>query len=245
MKNSRQDYEELIAVRRQGCSNNYPGFESIRQTLEQECKSSNTCIAIYDIMDDTYHFLNRMFERSDKTQPVTLDRNAMNELVHPADRTYVLESKMLAIHKLNQVPANELADYKLIYECRMKDRQGNYHRVVHQYMVLATSTEGIPRLLRLQLDSMPGDTTQPLPAGTTLINVRTRRMLVSDSKTRLTKAEIEILRLLAKGYDSQKIASLRNNSIHTINNHRCSILRKTSMPDTGQAVLYARTIGAI
>lgn len=245
MKNSKQTYEECIDYIPLGCTNDCLVFESKKQTLEQECKSGNTCMAIYNIHQDEYHFLHWIFEGVDNTKPIILTRSALNELIHPADAAYVIESKMEADNQMTGIPAAELTAYKLIYECRMKDQHGIFHRVVHQYMVLQTNNEGMPCLLRLQLDIMPGNATQTPPRGITIINVRTRHMLVSHTETRLSDTEIDILKLLAKGHDSQKIADIRKNSIHTVNNHRGNIIRKTQMEDTGQSVLYAHTIGAI
>lgn len=42
----------------------------------------------------------------------------------------------------------------------------------------------------------------------------------------LTKTEIEIIKMISKGYKSPKIAILRDRSVRTIDAHRQNIMRK-------------------
>lgn len=245
MKNQKQHPRECIHHLKEGCAINRLAGESKRLALEQECKSSNTCMAIYEIDEDRYSFLHWIFESEHHTEPITFDMNSLQKLIHPSDIEYVTESKREAISRINTIPHHELTHYKLIYECRMKDQHGTYHRVVHQFMVLETNSEGKPSLLRLQLDIMPGKADTVPPRGLIIINVHTRKMLVSTAQTRLTNTEIATLRWIAKGYDSNAIAKKQYRSIHTINNHRRNILRKTQMQDIGQSILYAHVIGVL
>ena len=245
MKNFKQHYEESIAQFREGCTIDNLACESKKLALEQECKSSNTCMAIYEMNKDRYSFLHWIFESEHHTEPITFSMNSLEELIHPLDIEYVVESKMEAISRMNAIPYHELTHYKLIYECRMKDQHGIYHRVVHQFMVLETNSEGKPCLLRLQLDAMPGKADTIPPRGLIIINVHTRKKLVSNAQTRLTDTEIATLKWIVKGYDSNEIAEKQYRSIHTVNNHRRNILRKTQMQDIGQSILYAHVIGVL
>lgn len=55
----------------------------------------------------------------------------------------------------------------------------------------------------------------------------------------LTKREIEILRLIAKGMSNMEIASRLYISEHTVKTHVGNLLRKLNLTDRVQAVLYA------
>lgn len=59
----------------------------------------------------------------------------------------------------------------------------------------------------------------------------------------ITPREQEILRHLASGLSSKQIASQLNVSIHTVNNHRQSLLRKAGAKSTAELVSYGVLMG--
>ena len=245
MRHLKLAYEETIALFREDCKKEPLNCETKKQVLEQHCKATNTCMAIYDMQRDEYHFLHWIFEGADKHQTLILSMNSLATLIHPADISYSIECKIEALKLLNKIAANELTHYKLMYECRIKDKNGKFHRVLHQYMILELNSDNKPCHLRLQMDIIPGEVSEMPPRGMTIMNIRTRKPLVSHAETRFTKREIEVLKCLAEGLDTKDIAQSKDMSINTTYNHRRNILRKTQMSDTGQALLYAKIIGAI
>ena len=83
-----------------------------------------------------------------------------------------------------------------------------------------------------------------------LINMKTGKLHLfndddTNSKVLLSKREIEILRLIARGYDSKNISDKLFISVNTVNNHRQNILRKTKTDNTTQALLYTKRLGII
>ncbi len=59
----------------------------------------------------------------------------------------------------------------------------------------------------------------------------------------ITPREQEILKLLASGLSSKQIADQLNVSIHTVNNHRQSLLRKAGAKSTAELVSYGVLMG--
>lgn len=57
--------------------------------------------------------------------------------------------------------------------------------------------------------------------------------------TSLTSRELEVLKLIAAGYSSKKMAEALFVSIHTINTHRKNILRKLDLKSPIQLITYA------
>ncbi|MFN2116943.1 MAG: response regulator [Candidatus Promineifilaceae bacterium] len=55
----------------------------------------------------------------------------------------------------------------------------------------------------------------------------------------LTERELTVLKLLAKGYSDQRIATTLSISVRTVSTHVHSILRKLSLENRTQAALYA------
>lgn len=67
----------------------------------------------------------------------------------------------------------------------------------------------------------------------------------SSSVVSLTRRENEVLRLIAKGFSYQEIASTLNVSIHTVSSHIKHIYRKLAVGSRGEAVYEASQIGLL
>lgn len=65
------------------------------------------------------------------------------------------------------------------------------------------------------------------------------------SKKFFTDREVEILKLLSKGYKSKDIEKLLHISLHTVRTHRRNMLKKTSLESTTQLVNFALRQGVL
>lgn len=63
------------------------------------------------------------------------------------------------------------------------------------------------------------------------------------AKGQLSPRELQVLRLLALGGSSKQIANELSLSIHTVQNHRKSLLRKTGKNSTAELMTYAAQMG--
>ena len=66
-----------------------------------------------------------------------------------------------------------------------------------------------------------------------------------ENDARLTKKEIEIIKLVAQGLTTKEIAAQSFLSVHTVNTHRRNILRKLGINNTSELVMYAVKAGII
>jgi DNA-binding NarL/FixJ family response regulator len=64
-------------------------------------------------------------------------------------------------------------------------------------------------------------------------------VLANYETTDLSKRELEVLELIAKGYRTVDIAEKLFVSIHTINSHRKNILKKLNLKSPAQLIVYA------
>lgn len=68
---------------------------------------------------------------------------------------------------------------------------------------------------------------------------------VETEPTPLTRSEIEILRLIARGLSVKEIASNRNLSAHTVVTHKKNIFRKLRVSSVHEATRYALRAGLV
>ena len=67
----------------------------------------------------------------------------------------------------------------------------------------------------------------------------------SSNKELLTEREIDVLKLLAKGYKSKDINQILHISLHTVRTHRRNILKKTNLKSTTQLLNFATKSGIL
>lgn len=240
-----ENYRELLYQFQHVSHEDYMHFERKKQVLLQLSKAHNKGMAIYDIHLNQYDLLHWQY---DDCYPFFTEFKCMESLqalIHPDDLQYVLQSKQKALSMIKKLSENEQKHHKLIYECRMKKANGTYQRIIHQYLVLEVDKKGELWLLLLLLDPVTGKETETPPRGMMIMDCMTGTMKVSHNENCFTRREIEILKLLALGYESSRIAEKLFISKNTVDNHRRNILSKTQTENTTQALMYARTLGVI
>jgi DNA-binding NarL/FixJ family response regulator len=67
----------------------------------------------------------------------------------------------------------------------------------------------------------------------------------AEGASTLSPRELEVLRLIAKGYTNQQISELLFNSRRTIETHRQNLLEKTGATNTATLILYAASHGLL
>ncbi|UCC51201.1 MAG: response regulator transcription factor, partial [Anaerolineaceae bacterium] len=67
----------------------------------------------------------------------------------------------------------------------------------------------------------------------------------SNPFTELTERELEVLRLIARGYTNQKIAESLVITVGTVKGHVSNILSKLHLADRTQAAVYAWQEGIV
>ena len=78
-----------------------------------------------------------------------------------------------------------------------------------------------------------------------LLEKHTKKEEENCEPTNLSKREDEILKLIAKGNSTQKIADLLHLSHHTVNTHRKNILKKLGVKSPTELIIYAINAGLV
>jgi DNA-binding NarL/FixJ family response regulator len=118
---------------------------------------------------------------------------------------------------------------------------------MQQVILLELDAKGNP-WLALIVNDMLANKENENPFRRLLINIRDSRYYLftpdeESGQKGLSTREIEILGLMGKGLPSKQIADQLHISINTVNNHRCSILRKLQVSNAAEAVQYAARLG--
>ncbi len=220
--------------------------------LELIARVENSSLTIFDLYQKKYIFVrNRLKELLLYDEEKAADFGFMYffSIMHPDDLPKVLDTNREAMQFLFSVTPSERADYKLISEFRLRNQLGEYIRFIQQVAVLELDRKGNVWLVLMLHDVSPNQTNSKT-FQRSMLNIRNNKAYLfqtenSDKKSNLSKREIEILGLLAKGMMSKEIANQLFISVNTVNNHRQNIIEKMDVENTAEALTYAKKIGIV
>jgi DNA-binding CsgD family transcriptional regulator len=221
--------------------------------IKQLAIVENSSMSIFDIFQKRYVFSqSRLLSLFgiDSDQMLKLNPQYFYKIIHPEDVPFLIETHYRFTDFVINLGMEEKKDYKLIYVFRMKDLEKKYRWFINQLLPLELDNKGNPWLMLVTYDMLPeGSSIQK--AERKIVNMKTNEIHYfaddsrEDKKNNLTKREIEILGLLAKGMASKKIADELFLSVNTVNNHRRNILEKTKSENTAMAIKYGQSLGIV
>lgn len=185
-----------------------------------------------------------------ENEEVTLD--LLMENIHPEDRPWFLNAQEAASHFISKVPPDKQMKYKLRFDYRMRQKGGQYIRVMHQAVVIRNDSMGkVLRTLIILTDishlkkiGSPVLSYVGMEGEPSYLDVDVKS-LFPEKDSLLSKREKEVLFHLTEGRLSKEIADILYLSKHTIDNHRKNLLRKLEVANTGELVSKAIKEGLI
>lgn len=184
-------------------------------------------------------------------KPTQLQR--IIDLIHPEDLDYVLLAEETCNLRMSKLDPIVRQNYKSCYCFRMKIKNGKYHLFHHQSIPIQFDAEGrIISSLNIHTDIEHISKKNSYSAHLIGINdvndffqIDLSRKVMTGKRDNnpLTSREIEILRYIAKGFSSIKIAELLGISDQTVRVHRKNILKKTQTFNSSSLVKHCVEMG--
>lgn len=235
-----------------------------RFNLEQEIgqikqleNSLPTSIGLYllDLHSLSYAYMSQRSLNITGINPKSYEQFGLNHFfahLHPEDRALIAE-KTLPLYKktLNDCSPEErkLLNASLNYRIKADNvDEDSYRHVLAQLSIRSVNEQGMPTLLlgvfsQLSLGQYLG---QDFKLYLSENGVTTKILLDEHlSSNPLTEKEISVLKYLSQGLSSKQIADITFTSKHTVDTHRRKILKKLSVNNSIEAVIYCRSVGWI
>ncbi len=240
------EHAYLRLTRSLDCTVHAQDYETIKPrlaTLADLAKMENRSLSLYDIASKSF-----LLKTDRHMQLLGYDGQEIaisnyHRMIHPADLPFLYDSELQMYYYLQK--RDDKQDYKLVYDYRVRAKNGTYIRFLHQMAIFACDRENHAWLM-LVISDVLQQHPQDSPPRRVLLNMRTQKAcLFSEEQELVTLREQEILGLISQGLDSNQIADRLCISIHTVNNHRQNILAKTQARHITQAMYYLRCIGLL
>ncbi len=180
--------------------------------------------------------------------------NDLLVLNHPDDMVFISKAEAKALSfMIEKIGPEKLTKYKGSYNFRIKTRDGTYHLFNHQALALLVD-ENYKLIKSLNIHTNISHLTEKnnykfsligLAGEISYLNMDVFNTPVDEFQSYIsdkifTKREIEIIKLLGKGYSTKKIAENLFISPLTVETHRKNILEKSGCKNS--VVLISRGI---
>jgi DNA-binding CsgD family transcriptional regulator len=166
--------------------------------------------------------------------PEEINTSFFLDLIHPDDKAYFLNYENKLTEFFNQLSLDKRGSYKCQHDYRIKTKTNNYIRLLHQIVPLEFDENNYYRSLVLHTDithikesGIPSFSIIGFGDEPSYYNVEITETLKKSFEI-FTKREKDILKCILEGKKSKMIAEELYISLHTVNTHRKTILRKAT-----------------
>lgn len=166
--------------------------------------------------------------------------------IHPKDIHYVAKAEAAVLYYLyNNIKPEPVTSFKNSYCFRLLTKDGSYQLFQHQSLILTTDQRGgFSKALNIHTNISHFTTLNNYKATISCLLGEQKYISLDILKSDdlkyppapFSKREIEIIRLIAAGMNSQKIADTLYISAHTVKKHRVNITQKSGVKSSGELV---------
>lgn len=164
-------------------------------------------------------------------------------LIHHDDIQNYTYQKHLEMDSILNSPFSECDQFQNTISFRIKNIDGVYIPIIEQNLLLIVSTlPDIPYLLGTyaSIHDCKNCNLSDHSSSSTASNTSPYPSVTNECpQAVLSKRELEIVKLISKGYSSKQIAQQLNISFHTVNTHRQKMIEKTHTKNTGGLIQFA------
>ena len=245
--------EELWAKQHLSCKNmDYAVWERDKSMLQKLSRINGGCSFVVDVYKGCYAYASTGFVDwlgYDRHKIETLEKQGdyLESRIHPHDRSQLEDLQVRLGKFIYNQPFEHRNDYCNVYSFRILNARGNYVRVTSRHQVLEQSHDGKAWLIIGNMSMAPGQK-ESEQVECTVLNLRNGEMfspgvVIMNPAFGLTGREMEILRLIQRGFLSKEIADKLCISIHTVHIHRQNLLRKLGVQNSLEAIRLGQASG--
>ncbi|VBB48683.1 conserved hypothetical protein [uncultured Paludibacter sp.] len=230
----------------------YSILERHKPILQKLADIGNSIVSVFDAYKKEHAFYSYNAGSVLGYTPQEIEENGeyfMEFKTHPDDTVVLKQNGLFFLNLFLSFSVDEKMNCKLINEYRILNSSNKYVRVIEQHQALELDNYGNLWLALSILDISPN---QNLDEGIKYhaLNYKTGKFIpFSQTKEtiepELTPREIEILKLVKKGFLSKEISNKLSISVHTVNTHRQRFLEKLGVDNSMEAVVLASKLGLI
>jgi DNA-binding CsgD family transcriptional regulator len=201
---------------------------------------------VVDFYDRQIKYISRPVREVLGLDPQKVTFDDIISQIHPEDINYVAQAEnMLLNYMYANIRRDKITQYKCSYCFRLKTKDGTYQLFQHQSIVLTTDEKGnFARALNIHTNISHLTCTNNYKATVASLSGDQEYLNIDVLSTDeqkpqsiiFSKREKEVINLIAKGFNSQKIADTLYISAHTVKKHRGNITQKSGVKSSSELI---------
>ena len=222
----------------------YDSWNRKRELIKQMSQISQSCLFTVDVFKGRYDFASSGFSdlfgyKPEWINSIEKNGNFLEDMVHPDDLETLIKMQIDHSYFIYSLEPRYRNDYSNTYNFRMRNAQKQYLNVISRQRVIEQDVNGKAWIILGEVNISPDQ--RPLgDVQKITVNLKTGKIIHFQNRfgddTSLSKREVEILKLIRKGYLGKEIADKLFISLNTVNNHRKNILRKLQVSNSIEAI---------
>jgi DNA-binding CsgD family transcriptional regulator/PAS domain-containing protein len=178
--------------------------------------------------------------------PEDLDLQTFLNIIHPDDQSWFLSIENKVTEFFNKLTVEQVPNYKVRYDYRLRKSNGHYLRVLQQVITIQYSESGgvfrtfgvHTDISHLKMEGKPVLSFIGLNGEPSYVEVDIRNEFLTPCAS-ITDRERQILFLLTEGRKTKEIAIELSISVETVSTHRKNLIRKTNAKNSSDMVVKA------
>ena len=203
---------------------------------------------IFDFPSRSFSFVSEGVKPLFGEAPEAFSVEEYTSRIHPDDFQHFVRCEEIAGHFLfNHINKQEIPHYKLSYQLRFKEADGDYKLHLRQAIALSVDEDyNLSTVFANQSDisHITGLNNRKISfihilGGKSYFGIGDIMDLSREQpKLSISNREVEILKLISEGFSSKEIAEYLHIAIETVGTHRKNILAKTDFKNLTQAAIH-------
>lgn len=164
-------------------------------------------------------------------------------MIHPED----LDKVMWGLSKIQESVGENPADSKAVFTYRARTHSGDY-LMVHDEKICVKTSKGTNAYFNIY--SRAADQKSPVKievfkrvSGNRMIRVN--EFVFTNNVSPFSTRELDVIKLLDRGFDNSAIADTLSLSIYTIKNHKQKMFRKANAKNSLELTRFARSMNLL
>ncbi|MGN0002403.1 MAG: LuxR C-terminal-related transcriptional regulator [Sphingobacterium composti] len=202
--------------------------QSSKTTQEEENKALvDSYYFIFDCNQNVISFMNMAFQTITGYDATTFTVEDLIDIIHPDDKDYFFSCEEKDLNFKNKLRFNEHFNYLYSYTYKIRTAQDIYITIKQTCQALEVNNKG--DLTKTLVIHQRINDYEERPFNDRRIYDKSRNIFLdTENCYKLTKRELEILKLVQEGLNSTEIADKICTSKYTVDTHRKNILNKTN-----------------
>lgn len=213
------------------------------QGVNEVAREAAMLVAVCDLMQEQYCFQESFLPELAYLAHRTISVKELERLIHEGEHTHFTDACLFGLEFFVKNQLEDVGCLELNFECRMRDKNYEYHNMHFKYRVMGGKLPGQQPALVLRIAAIKRKEVCIPPKGIYIVDVVSKTIVKAIGKNRLTNHEIEKYRKLKQEGNLTEAAKKACVSYSSFKRYRQNLYAKTVTASDFHLSEYLSNVG--